>query len=58
MDEVKDKRFDIVYSAQITYTLTEKDLEFLKAGQSIHVIVADNCSLILSSPKPREKDKV
>ena len=53
-----DKRFDVVLTANVTYTLTESDLKFLNEGQPIHVIVSSgsshNCSLILLSPKPKE----
>lgn len=55
--EVKDsdKRFDIVYSANVIYTLTDNNLKFLIEGQPIQVIVSEHCDLILQPPKPREK---
>ena len=54
MSKDTDKRFDIVYSAQVTYTLTFNDLKFLNDGQPIQVTIDKKCGLILKSPKPRE----
>lgn len=54
MSKSTDKRFDIVISATVAYTLTENDLRFLNEGQAIQVIVDNECDLIIQPPKPQE----
>ena len=54
MSKETDKKFDIVYTVRVTYTLTVNDLKFLVDGQPIQVIVDDHCNLILQPPKPQE----
>ncbi len=48
------KGFSLVYSANVTYTLTEYDLGFLNNGQTIEVIPSEGCRLVIFPPTEQE----